>query len=64
MKTIKILQSTYFLLVLPLILLQSCYTDKKITVDAVNHVMDDEYWNSGKAEISRYELTQKRYSTT
>lgn len=64
MKTIKNLRSTYFLLILPLFLLQSCYTDKKVTVDATNHVMDDEYWNSGEAEISRYELTQKRYGTT
>lgn len=41
--------------------LSGCYTDKKALPDAANYVMDDSYWNSGKAEISRYELTQQRY---
>ena len=45
-------------------LLQSCYTDKKVVNDATNHVMDDSYWNSGKAEVSNYELTQSRYGAT
>lgn len=44
--------------------LQSCYTDKRVTIDATNHVMDDEYWNSGKAEVSNYELIQNRYGAT
>lgn len=44
--------------------LQSCDSEKKLTNDATNHVMDDEYWNSGEAEISKYQLTQKRYGAT
>jgi hypothetical protein len=64
MKTNKLPRLHYLFFVPILIFLQSCYTDKKVTVDATNHVMQGEYWNSGKAEISRYELTQKRYGST
>jgi hypothetical protein len=64
MKTNTSLRSLYLFPALFLCCLQSCYTDKKVTVDATNHVMQDEYWNSGEAEISRYKLTQKRYGST
>ena len=52
------------LLFITSVYLSGCYTEKEVKNDASNYVMNDEYWNSGKAEISRYELSQQQYGNT